>query len=275
MNLFENDQVTSAIRKHYERHYFDLPGGIGSGSNSSRFEGDILFSTLASLFRHFDLFKLKNSIVMDFGCGSGRLAKFVAPLVRKIYLVDISPKFLEDAKLNLAGNSNVEYVLVDSPPLGNLPKVDFTFSYASLECIPNKTRFFKTIDAIDQNSKQFALSLGYQTYNSNEFSEDSILKKNLVGKIDYFPSLDELHSLYNKSPYLIEKLTPEPNVREFNTLFYKVDANSFKARKILGPHLMLSPQIGPKIGKAAFGQFWEIISANIKFIVKRAFRPFA
>jgi SAM-dependent methyltransferase len=56
-----------------------------------------------------------NDIVVDLGSGTGFVAEVVAPLVQKLYCVDISPTFLEDAKARLSEQDieNVEFILTD------------------------------------------------------------------------------------------------------------------------------------------------------------------
>lgn len=56
-----------------------------------------------------------NDVVVDLGSGTGFVAEVVAPLVHKLYCVDISPSFLDDARARLTGQSirNVEFVLAD------------------------------------------------------------------------------------------------------------------------------------------------------------------
>ncbi len=78
-----------------------------------------------------------NAVGFDLGCGSGRWAKLVAPLVGKLHCIDPSSA-LEVAKGNLADNLNCEFHLasVDAIPL-NDESMDFGYSLGVLHHIPN------------------------------------------------------------------------------------------------------------------------------------------
>ena len=55
--------------------------------------------------------------VADVGAGTGFVAAGLAPLVRRVYVVDGSPAMLAEAQKNLAAFSNVEYHLADGASL--------------------------------------------------------------------------------------------------------------------------------------------------------------
>lgn len=50
-----------------------------------------------------------NDIVLDFGCGIGRVASFVAPYVRELWCVDASSRMLKFASGALLDQSNVHF----------------------------------------------------------------------------------------------------------------------------------------------------------------------
>ena len=56
-------------------------------------------------------------VVADVGAGTGFIAAGLAPLVQQVYVVDGSPAMLEQARKNLAANTNVEYRQGDSNAL--------------------------------------------------------------------------------------------------------------------------------------------------------------
>jgi len=73
----------------------------------------------------------------DLGCGSGRWAKMVAPLVGRLHCIDPSAA-LEVAKRNLVGNENCDFYLagVDDMPIAN-QSMDFGYSLGVLHHIPD------------------------------------------------------------------------------------------------------------------------------------------
>jgi SAM-dependent methyltransferase len=56
---------------------------------------------------------LRTSDVLEIGCGVGRLAKILAPLVHSYTGLDISPGMLQEAEKRLAGVSNARFIETD------------------------------------------------------------------------------------------------------------------------------------------------------------------
>jgi SAM-dependent methyltransferase len=60
-----------------------------------------------------DVLELKGSeVVLDFGCGSGRISYWIAPRVKKVVGVEITPEMIDLAERNRTAR-NVEFVLYD------------------------------------------------------------------------------------------------------------------------------------------------------------------
>jgi SAM-dependent methyltransferase len=74
----------------------------------------------------------------DFGCGSGRWARLVAPRVGHLHLVDAAGEALAVARRNLAGQGNVSFheASSDAIPLSNSSQ-DFGYSLGVLHHIPD------------------------------------------------------------------------------------------------------------------------------------------
>jgi ubiquinone/menaquinone biosynthesis C-methylase UbiE len=68
--------------------------------------------------------------VLDLGCGSGRIARHVAPLVRQLVCADISRLMINSARGHLAAHPNVEYRLVHERSLNGIPAATFDVVYA-------------------------------------------------------------------------------------------------------------------------------------------------
>jgi ubiquinone/menaquinone biosynthesis C-methylase UbiE len=52
----------------------------------------------------------ESAVVLDLGCGIGRIAEFVAPRCRELWLADISARMLEMARGRLAAHPNLRFV---------------------------------------------------------------------------------------------------------------------------------------------------------------------
>jgi ubiquinone/menaquinone biosynthesis C-methylase UbiE len=81
--------------------------------------------------------------VLDFGCGIGRVTKYVAPLCREVWGVDVSPSMLEFARKRLADLPNVRFALcngisLDEPPSGS---IDFLYSLLTLQHVEREDAF--------------------------------------------------------------------------------------------------------------------------------------
>ena len=79
-----------------------------------------------------------NAVGADFGCGSGRWARLVAPRVGHLHLVDASPEALAVARRNLAAQPNCEFhrATVETTPIRDA-SLDFAYSLGVLHHIPD------------------------------------------------------------------------------------------------------------------------------------------
>jgi ubiquinone/menaquinone biosynthesis C-methylase UbiE len=90
-------------------------------------------------FAHIELNSLgPTAQAMDVGCGSGRWARFVAPHVGTLHLVDPSAEALEVARQNLRDEPNCTFHLsgVDDLPLPD-ESLDFVYSLGVLHHVPD------------------------------------------------------------------------------------------------------------------------------------------
>ncbi|MFQ6042058.1 MAG: class I SAM-dependent methyltransferase [Candidatus Poribacteria bacterium] len=71
-----------------------------------------------------------DDVVLDIGCGIGRVEKFLAPLCREIYAVDVSSRMLKRARKRLKDFANIHFVKNDGRSLEFLAdeSIDFALS---------------------------------------------------------------------------------------------------------------------------------------------------
>jgi len=72
-----------------------------------------------------------DGVVMDFGCGIGRVARYVAPHCRELWAVDSSEQMLGFARKRLAAQENVRYARCDGTSIP-LPDAALDLAYSVL-----------------------------------------------------------------------------------------------------------------------------------------------
>jgi ubiquinone/menaquinone biosynthesis C-methylase UbiE len=89
-----------------------------------------------------------NAIVMEIGCGIGRMTEFFALDFKGVFAIDVSDKMIDLAKERLSNMDNVSFVETDgeSFPLSS-NSVDFVFSFLVFQHIPS-------IESIEKNFKE-------------------------------------------------------------------------------------------------------------------------
>src|SRR5579885_3666135 len=76
-----------------------------------------------------------DAVVLDVGCGMGRIEKHLAPYCARICSVDVSDEMIAKARAWTAGRDNVEFHRGSSTDLSMFPDAsfDFVFSYFVLQ----------------------------------------------------------------------------------------------------------------------------------------------
>lgn len=102
-------------------------------------ERDTIFDDYFAIFPWKEL--PAGAIGADIGCGSGRWARVVAPMVGELHLVDASEQALEVARSNLAECNNARFLHAS---VGALPfpdqSLDFAYSLGVLHHVPDTRR---------------------------------------------------------------------------------------------------------------------------------------
>jgi ubiquinone/menaquinone biosynthesis C-methylase UbiE len=114
--------------------------------------------------RYFNIFPsdfLKdNKIGIDIGCGSGRWAKHIAPLVKELYCVDASNQALNIAKNNLNSFDNCVFIHAPTDNLNSLDKkFDFGYSIGVLHHIPDTEKALNDCISILKKGAPFLVYL--------------------------------------------------------------------------------------------------------------------
>jgi len=248
--------------------------------NPERFAGRYTNATIVTLLRHIKIDELADYTVLDYGCGTGRLAKFIAPLCKRIILADISPKMLQTAKTRMSMYPNVEYMLVDPEhpfPLG-VDAVDFCFSYAALGYFGAEDNFWVTIAEIDRVSRQFCLQLHSLTNESPEttLTIDYSAEQDIHSISCYRPSEKTIKQHYPDAPYLVER--HEPDIRGVDMFFYKLDRDPISVYLQYGLPAeanYISAHFSPnsKIYRSRFAHFYGDITSRIYHALPTTMRP--
>ena len=98
-----------------------------------------LRSQFEQYFRDFPWTEIsQDSVGFDLGCGTGRWAQFVAPMVRTLHCIDASKSALEVARTTLDGEASCAFHLasVDDLPLP-AGSMDFGYSLGVLHHVPD------------------------------------------------------------------------------------------------------------------------------------------
>ncbi|SVB89997.1 uncharacterized protein METZ01_LOCUS242851 [marine metagenome] len=105
-------------------------------SSLSDIEAKDLFSKYFNIFP--SNFLQDDKVGIDIGCGSGRWAKHIAPLIKELHCVDASNQALSVAKNNLDGFDNCIFTHASTDALSLLDKkFDFGYSIGVLHHIPD------------------------------------------------------------------------------------------------------------------------------------------
>ena len=104
----------------------------------------------------------ENEIVLDAGCGSGRITKIISTQVPqgKVFAVDSDSSMMTIAKENLAKFSNIQFIKADVSEIELDEKVDVVFSNAALHWILNHKKMFELFWQILKPDGQLLIQCG-------------------------------------------------------------------------------------------------------------------
>ena len=106
----------------------------------------------------------------DIGCGSGRWAKFVAPKVKKLYLIDPSIDAINVAQKKLLKFNNLEFLIASADSfIVDDELLDFAYSLGVLHHIPNTSQSFQSISKKLKKGAPLLVYLYYSLDNKPTF----------------------------------------------------------------------------------------------------------
>lgn len=150
----------------------DVRVARGFGDEWRRFDQSCLAESVqAELFAsYFEIFPWGmlsgDAVGADFGCGSGRWARLVAPRVGKLYCIDASSQALDVARMNVQDVGNCEFLCTS---VGNMPiregSLDFGYSLGVLHHIPDPLAGLTSCVRTLKDGAPFLLYLYYKMEN--------------------------------------------------------------------------------------------------------------
>jgi SAM-dependent methyltransferase len=192
-------------------------------NDPKRMTGCHAYATLATLSRYVEIEHLRDMRVVDYGCGTGRLARLIAPFCRHLTLVDVSVEALKECRRRFSHLSHVEYRLAEGSDWVIPEAVDHVYSYAALIYFSDADSFWRTIERIDRRADSFAIHLHNAIHEAPHMTGYPGAIKELHTAKFYRPSPATLFDRYPSAPagrYLVE--WHEPDVRGRDPFFYKI-----------------------------------------------------
>jgi len=122
----------------------------------------------------------KKLVGADIGCGSGRWAKYILPLVKHMHLIDPSKKSIKVANNNLKNFNNLTFHNIDVASLNNIKQeFDFAYSLGVLHHIKDTQKGITCIANKLKKGAPFLIYLYYNFENRNFFFKFLWLLSNL------------------------------------------------------------------------------------------------
>ena len=151
------------IKKNYDRNVIEDFGNEWQSYDQSIVDPEELQKQFFNYFRLFSWnAEITNGIGIDFGCGSGRWARFVSKKVNTLICIDASSKAINVAKRNLWDRENC-YVIqgrIDALPILN-NSLDFAYSLGVLHHLPDTASAIKKCTSKLKSGAPFLIYLYY------------------------------------------------------------------------------------------------------------------
>ena len=94
--------------------------------------------------------EIRRMVLLEIGCGNGRMTRELARRFEHVYALDISERMVEQGKGLLADIKNVTFVVGNGVDLGGISdrQCDFCFSYTVFQHMPTKEVVFDYLEEI-------------------------------------------------------------------------------------------------------------------------------
>ena len=94
-------------------------------------QNKIFESKKVEAIRVIRILKLDNTqTIIDFGSGPGYIASHIAPVIKKLYCIDVSQSFIDVAKMYTKDHNNIEYIKINFADFEQIPQVDSIYCLA-------------------------------------------------------------------------------------------------------------------------------------------------
>ena len=140
----------------------------------------------------------KEKTVLEIGIGTGRIAKKVAPNCLRLTGIDISPKTIERAKMNLRAYNNIDYLCADFLQYPFSCTYDVIYSSLTMMHFENKQKVIEKVDSLLNNAGKFCLSIDK---NQSEYIDMGVRKLRV-----YPDTVDNITSLISKTQMKIDMI---------------------------------------------------------------------
>ena len=138
----------------------------------------------------------KEKTVLEIGIGTGRLAGKVAPHCLRLTGIDISPKTIERAKVNLKAYSNIHFLCADFLQHPFTLTYDVIYSSLTMMHFEDKQKVIEKVDSILKDGGKFCLSIDK---NQSEYIDMENRKLRV-----YPDTVDNITSLISKTVMKID-----------------------------------------------------------------------
>lgn len=217
-NFFEKDN-----QKFVEREYWENRANKFSELTVGRLDWDKnqldkeTKKNLKLLIPFFIKYFSKKSVILEVGCGVGRLSYNLLPYVKKIVGIDISRRLLEIAKQKKRNIENIDFIYLKKEgkfPLKN-EQFDGILTFTVLQHIVNDNKFKRTLSEISRVIKKGGILISYEnTATSSNFRKYRHIK---------FRNPEQYFIEMYKLGFILEycKIMPQPKdvIKQRHTLF--------------------------------------------------------